>query len=182
MVIVFRSQYAPDVPLEWQPRSCAIVCLRMAFDSLNVQALPIKNLIEEGVAINGYDEKAGWRHDALVALAHNHGVPAYREEFKSMTVDSTTKVISEGPHAKSMEVYGLKKITAEIKRGAIVCASVTAGFGSNKDSHIIVLAEVLANGLYYYDPSGKTAEEGAHQFTTTEYFLSHWKKLAIFVG
>lgn len=182
MVVVFRSQYAPDVPSEWQSRSCAIVCVRMAFDSLGVQAPAVPELIAEGLVINAYDERNGWKHDGLVALAHNHGVPAYREEFKSIAVDVATKTVSEGLHAKDMEVYGLKKIASEITRGAIVCVSVTAGFGTNTDSHMIVISEVLANGIYYNDPAGKTPEEGEHQFTTTEHFLKHWKRLALFIG
>jgi len=188
--IPFYSQRAEDVPEEHQNTACGVVALKMALDFARKQQKEdepsIAALIEEGIAIGGYQQSTGWIHDALVLLAHNHGAPAYREEFRSVHADIKSKTFSESSHAERLVTYGIGKCQRLLKDGAVPLVSVSKFFSERDKFHLVALtgfgSEDGAEGFYYHDPHYKTSQEGAHRFVDIDTFRDHWRRFAIFVG
>ena len=187
--IPFLSQNDPTIPQEWRDRSCAIVSLKMCMDAYGIAhgiSVPsVDYLIKEGLAMKGdlYNSIIGWKHDPLIWLAHNHGVPAYREEFRSDTVDVETGKHEPSESSEAMLNEGLKRIRDGITRGVPVMISFLPGFGSKSNSHLVVVTgfeEGSQKGFYINDPSPESPKENA--FVSEDEMVLYWRKFAIFVG
>jgi hypothetical protein len=187
--VPFHSQHDEDVPHDCRSTACGIMALKMALDFVlkhqGRTAPSISELVYEGTAIGG-KSKDGWIHDKLVLLAHNHGVPAYREEFKSVLVDWDKKSFVESPHAEFLSTQGMDKFTRMFERRTIPLVSVSKLFKERDKFHLVVLTgfgeENGKSGFYYHDPHYKKESVGAHRFVDEDMFRDHWRKLAIFVG
>ena len=169
----FYSQYDESVPADWRDRSCGIVCLQMALAARSSSRLTISDLIKEALTIEGaYQESIGWSHTGLVLVAHNHGIPAYQEEFRS-----------RNPHTEeNLAHYGVKKIKEELTRGKVILASVRKDFKPEGSPHIILLIGVTSRGFEYHDPAQLDPSHGANQVITEEDFFKSWRRLCIVVG
>jgi len=142
-------------------------------------------LIEEAVIMNGYT-KHGWSHDALVNIFRNHGRHAYREEFRSMQLNSVTRQMQPSAYEAKLVRNGISKITNVLVKGKPVIVSVDGGFGDTSGTHLIVLTgfaedEVGIEGFFYNDPNAK---EGIKKdmFVELPRFREYWRKMAIFVA
>jgi hypothetical protein len=171
---------------EWKGRACGITCLKMALEYAVPRTSPsIDKLIEEALYLGGY-EKAGWKHDVLILLAHNHGVAAYREEYKSRIIDLAKKVSSIAPFESALTDHGIKKMAEAVETGQPVIASVAGRFQDGGENHLVVLTgtehegDRLA-GFYYHEPNETDRNEGMHKFVSTDTFRKYWRKFALFI-
>jgi len=174
---------------EWRSRACGVTAIKMTLDFYAPKnAVAIDDLIDEGVVIGGYGEH-GWIHDGLVILARNHGLNAYRQEFKSMTIDPSKRTGRVNEREHELAESGIKKITRVLESGMPVIVSIHGGFKSGGGHHIVVLTGVNAgkeeetvNGFYYHEPNSNDSASGMYAYVDRETFKKHWRKMAIFVS
>ncbi len=184
--VEFISQDDPSIPDGWTDRSCAIVCLKMCmnfYGSKNSFLMPkLPELIKEGLAMLGdqYRPTVGWKHDAIVWLAHNHGVPAYKEEFRSDAINLNTKEFAPSIFSDELLNIGIKRIKESINKEIPVIVSLLPGFGSVSNFHLLVVIGYDAKGFVVHDPSNSSPKENFS--ISTSDFIKYWRKYAIFVG
>jgi hypothetical protein len=187
--IPFHSQNDETIPKEWRDKSCAIASLKMCMDTYGakhgINMPSLDGLLKEGLAMKGdsYSSNIGWKHDPLIWLAHNHGVPAYREEFRSDTIDLETGKCEPSESSNAILHEGLKRIRDGIARGVPVMISFLPGFGSRAGTHLVVITgfeDGNQKGFYINDPSPDSPKENT--FVSEEEMVSYWRKFAIFVG
>ncbi len=186
LLVKFVPQSDSSVPEDWRERSCAIVCLKMCLDfygkNNSVDMPSASDLLTEALAMSGglYNPQNGWKHDALVWLAHNHGVPAYKEEFRSDTINIETGETTPSIWSDALRDEGLKRIKKSLDNNVPVIVSFLPGFGSVSDSHMVVVVGHSDNGFLIHDPSNISPKEGVE--ISGEEFLKYWRKYAIFIG
>jgi hypothetical protein len=141
--------------------------------NFNTKIPDLNTLIEEGVGIKAFGHY-GWTHQGLIFLAHNHGVPAYQEEFRSM----------DGEKAKDLVSFGLKKIMDTLVSGKPVIVSVEQRFTQSGKFHQVVLVgyQEEERGTFLYHEPESQGDDGAFKEVSVEQFLRSWRHLAIFVG
>lgn len=173
MQIPYYSQYAADVPEIWRDRACGAMALKMGLDTLGAETPSPNDFIEAGVAVGAWQEDGGyWIHDRLAILAHNYGIPAYREEFRSGREDLVA----------DMRAYGMRKIAAHLGHGGLVMVSVPKHMVAGGSYHLVLLTKNEGDTLTYQDPAYETATEGAARTITHDAFSALWRGLAIFLG
>ncbi|HMO78925.1 MAG TPA: C39 family peptidase [Candidatus Paceibacterota bacterium] len=200
--VPFVSQNSSDILDDWKNRSCGIACIKMVLDYCHKNNLlispftkntfTVSELIEEGIAINSFEQKTGWSHFGLVRILRNHGVISYSQEFRSIHVivdkiDGIT--FSEGKNYPEIQIFGIKKIITSISSGKPVIVSVGPNFSNNKDNHLIVLTgfentnpdNLLDGFLYFHDPDSRDSVEKINFKISISDFLKKWRKMAIFV-
>lgn len=156
--IPFVSQRGSDIAPEWNDSACGVACVAMCL----VGRVPLQELINEGVALEGFGER-GWKHDILVQLLRNHGAEAHREEFRD--VDTAVE------HAKREE--GFVRIADNLLNGKPVIVSIRKTNGSY---HMLVVIGIDGDGYVAHDP-----EIGPRITIPKKEFASMWRGLAIFV-
>jgi hypothetical protein len=185
--VPFYSQYDDVTRDEWKSRACTIVCMKMALEFVAGQSAPSADqLLDEGMYIGAYT-KDGWSHHGVALIAHNYGVPAYLEEFKSVKIDLENKKSLPGDFEDSIRDYGILKITQELKKGNLVTVSVLRDLSAGGTFHTVLLVGVEEGqngeilGFYFHDPdTSKERRIGA--FITLSDFLPIWRKFALFIG
>jgi len=142
----------------------------------------ISDLIKEGLAMLGdqYKPGKGWKHDALVWLAHNHGVPAYKEEFRSDLINTETKEFEPSIFSEELRDEGVRRIKESLDKEIPVVVSFLPGFGSVSNFHLAVVIGYDEKGFIVHDPSDSSPKE-SHSISKED-FLKFWRKYAIFVG
>jgi uncharacterized protein YvpB len=175
LTVPFLSQHSDVADPKWQKESCTIVNLAMAL-SYYGKKVTTEELIAEGESIGGYcGEKIGWDHESIVRLARNHGINAYRQEFRS----------NNKTHQKELTEKGIEKLAQHIQKGNVATVSVRNKFEASRGFHTILLIGVSRNlrgritGFIYHDPDNEVTE-GKNQIVDKQTFLIHWRKLAIF--
>ena len=182
MKTYFCSQYRDINEEDWKSRSCSIASLWMALKSLkNDFDLTPDDLLKEGLSINGYLDSGFWRHSSIVILAHNHGLAAFAEEFKSVPFGVETK------YADPLRDYGVEKIFNFLKEEkGLVIVSVPKGFTDVYKPHSVLLHSVVEEDgkryFVYNDSEKENEEEGKDLKISLEEFTNKWRKLAIFVS
>ena len=188
--VPYFSQHRDVHDESWKSRACGAVCLKMVLEFFGQKrslAVPtVDELIQEGIAIRATSE-AGWIHTRVALLAHNHGFPAYNEEFRSVKVDYDKQRFSEGEHTEQLMRYGITKIAETLRSGRPVIASVSKRFEHKELFHQVVLTGVRGagpnlQGFFYNDPDYMNSEEGSHRFVDLATFTEHWRRFAIFVA
>jgi hypothetical protein len=184
--VPYYSQHNDIAEPHWQTRSCGVVCVKMVLELLKPDdQTSIDTLIDEAVLMNGYT-RHGWSHDVLVNLFRNHGVHAYREEFRSIQVNAITRNMQPSVYEPLLVRNGISKIANVIVKGKPVIVSVDAGFDENKSTHLIVLTGVSEEGAgfggFFYNDSDSKGGVKKDMFVELSKFRQHWRKLAIFVG
>lgn len=187
--VPFYSQHAPEIPEEWRSRACGVTALKMALDIAlqkeGREAPGVSDLIEEAKAVGGWTEY-GWAHEALARVAHNHGVPAYREEFKSVFVDLLNHAFSPSSFVESMLEHGIARLREGIERGRLPIVSVPLHFEEKGAFHLVLLTgygfQNEIPGFYYNDSAYIESAEGRERFVDEETFKARWRRLAIFIG
>ena len=142
-------------------------------------------LLEEAISIKAFSESGFWLHDRICLLAHNHGLPAYNEEFKSIPFGKETI------YAKDMSDYGVEKIFNFIKdKQGLVISSVPKNFDNIDKPHSILIHDIkidIKDGMekryFVYNDSEKLdSETGQNLLVDLETFKILWRKLAIFIN
>lgn len=183
--VPYYSQFKDIQNPLWKEFGCTITCLAMAVKYFSPEeALILDDLFEEGILIGGRSEH-GWKHNSIVLLAHNHGIPAYCEEFKSVFVDIDNKQFLESPHSVFFTDLGIKKIKQFLENGGLPIVSVLPGLSGGKSIHTIILIgfeveDGKLSGFYYHDPDSKVGLS-SNVFITLPNFLKFWRKMAIFI-
>lgn len=197
--VPFCSQ-RKDIRPEWKNRACTMACLKMAMEFVTGQRMPILDaLYEEAQAIQRamlehgtITPKAvatGLLHDVVVNVAHNHGVAAHKEEFRSryfnLDVKPGEEVLSaNAPYGPALYNYGLKRIMQSVNRKSPVIVSVKRNFDPQSTNHsVLVVGYEERSGFYYHDPDSDNSESSVpkvESFVSLDAFKSCWRKLAIF--
>ena len=186
--VPYLSQQLDVTKEEWRDRACGVTALAMILHyHLSDEMCSIDELIDEGVLIGGYGER-GWIHDGLVALARNHGLSAYRQEFRSMTINVVAKTMHASDHEHDLIADGLHTIVRALESGMPVIVSVFGGFRNGGEYHIIVLTGYerdhtrgALGGFYYHEPNTSDPATGTHAYVNRETFKKYWRKMAIFI-
>ena len=180
--IIFCSQYSDVKKEEWRPKACSISSLWMSLKYLKEDfILSPDELLEEAISIKAFSEAGFWLHDRICLLAHNHGLPAYNEEFKSIPFGQETI------YAESISDYGVEKIFNFLKnKEGLVISSVPKSFDDIDKPHSILLHGILekeGERYFIYNDSEKLSkEEGQNLEVNLKDFKSKWRKLAIFIN
>lgn len=160
MSVPFLSQYDESILESWRPRACSVTNLYMVLKSFGVE-VTVSELIEEGESIGAFGSR-GWTHEGIVRLAHNHGVSAYAQEFRS----------KDAQIAETLQKKGIQKIRTTLEGGLPVIVSIQKENGSY---HTITLIEHSEEGFLVHDPE----EKEATHISGLE-FLKKWRGLSIF--
>lgn len=183
--VPYYSQHQDVAEPSWRPRSCGIVCAKMVLKYLRPKnEESIDDLIEEGVIIGGYTDH-GWDHETITRLFRNRGIHSYKEEFRSVLVESSKREFLDSAFQNLMITDGINKIHKSLENKKPVLVSVETGFDENKESHLIVLTgfaedEIGLEGFFYNDPNAKVGVK-KDKFTELGKFRKFWRKMAIFV-
>jgi hypothetical protein len=194
--VPYYSQFRDVTNEELKEKACTMTCLKMAGDFLSPNTFPSIDEMMEEAMVHGESMKEhglitlshtphGFSHDVIVSLAHNYGIPAYKEEFKSFSLDQNKKPIL-GSHQNTMLQNGFKKISTALRAGSLPIVSVMPGLSEGKSFHTILIIgfeekDGVLTGFYYHDPDAKN-EERKEVFMSLEEFLKFWRKMAIFIG
>jgi hypothetical protein len=205
--VPYASQHAEIKDKDWQSRACGIACVKMVIDYFasapqrHIFATPasMEDLLAEGVFIleDGLAKNIhGWVHDYLVALLHNHGVPAYKEEFRTVHFDAATKSFAPSHYASSFLDAGVQNIVDHLDHDNPVIVSgikdwkqegkyhlfVVVGYEKAEEGNEQGVAAGALTGFYYHDPDAHTPKHSPREnlFISLEDFKSKWRKMAIF--
>jgi hypothetical protein len=180
--IIFCSQYRDITQEEWRSKACSVSSLWMALKYLKEDfILSPDELLNEAISIKAFSEAGFWLHDRICLLAHNHGLPAYNEEFKSIPFGQETI------YAKDISDYGVEKIFNFLKnKEGLVISSVPKSFDNIDKPHSILLHNILekeGERYFVYNDSEKLSkEEGQNLEVNLKEFKDKWRKLAIFIN
>jgi uncharacterized protein YvpB len=159
--------------------ACGIVCVKMILAFAERGARSVDDLIAEGHIVGGKSD-AGWNHETLVRLIRNHGVLAYRQEFKSHTVDLEKKEgLDDEKVTEDFRNLGIEKIKGAIEYGFPVIASVKPGFGENGGDHLVLIVGFNDDSFFINDPQRQGYEKDPIRVSFDK-FLEYWKGLTIF--
>ena len=173
--VPFLSQHDASIDPKWQKETCTIVNLAMVLAHYG-KDIKTSELITEGEAINGYlGETIGWDHEAIVRLARNHGIQAYKQEFRS----------NGEIHQERIALEGIQKLARHIENSNPVIVSVRNNFDAERGFHTILLIGVTRDenktvaSFIYHDPDDNE-REGENQRVEIDTFFEHWRRLCIF--
>lgn len=182
----FCSQYRDITDKHWKDKSCSLCCLWMALKSLKDDFdLSPDELLKEGLYINAFIDPGFWKHDKLAILAHNHGLPAYAEEFKSIPFGKETK------YSDSIRDFGIQKIFDFLKnKEGIVIVSIPKDFIYFDKPHSILIhsvreefnGDILEQYFIYNDTAKDDEKNGKDLEINIKDFKDKWRRLAIFVN
>lgn len=182
MTTAYCSQYRDIEDKTWKDKACSLCCLWMALKSLKSDFdLSPDELLKKGLYINAFVDPGYWRHDRLTVLAHNYGLPAYAEEFKSIPFGEETE------YAESILNYGIEKIFNFLKnKEGMIIASVPKDFIHFDKPHSILLHSIKEKEnkryLIYNDSAKEGEEDGENNEVDLEEFKNKWRRLAIFIN
>ena len=136
--------------LSWTKRICGLACLKMVISQLKNQVVPLKTLLNQGLAVDGYMKGIGWIHQGLADVATQYGINA---QCKSI--------------GDSLDV-----IDRELEQGKLVIASVSCGFNSEKKGgHLVLIIGSKADGYIIHHPSSEENEQWGHHFLAKDAFM-----------
>jgi hypothetical protein len=177
--VPFYSQKDNVKKEEYKHNSCGIVCAKMILDFAKKESRDLDPLIQEGYIVGG-TESAGWNHETLVRVLRNHGVLAYRQEFRAHTVDlDKEEGVDNEERNKQFRELGLEKIRCAIDNGFPVMISVKPGFGENDSDHLILVVGYDEKNFYVNDPQLNGEHEPPLE-VSVEKINEYWKGLSVF--
>lgn len=183
MKIPYFSQIKEVEDKDWAWRACGITCVKMVLEWADLaKDVSVTNLIDEGILINGYTPD-GWIHDALVNLLRNHGLSAYRQEFRSVDVDINKQIFITSSFEESLVDAGLSKMILSVHEGVPVIVSVSDEMCTTKFSHIVVLIgyDGKTNEFIYHNPDEKEGQISENARVSFDDFKKYWRKFSIFI-
>lgn len=174
--VPFFSQLDDQIPVDLQRSVCAIACIKMVLDSHMIPNT-FADLLKEANIVGGR-ESSGWTHETVVRVLRNHGIHAYRQEFKAHEINLETGDPIPAIHSTEFANNGISKIRDMIERGNPVFASVSAGFSDNTEDHVVLVIGYDENTLTILDPLQAPESNPVHMSLTD--FMRFWKRLTIF--
>lgn len=182
MINNFCSQYRDIKDEDWKNKACTICALYMALKFLKDDFdLSVDDLLIEALKIKAWSDTGFWIHNKIAILAHNYGLPAYTEEFKSIPFGVETK------YAEDILDYGIKKIFNFLKnKEGLIIISAPKNWMEIDKPHSILLIDILEENeekYFIYNDSAKENEaEGRNLKINLKDFKNTWRKLAIFIN
>ncbi|MDD7804929.1 MAG: hypothetical protein PUP46_05095 [Endozoicomonas sp. (ex Botrylloides leachii)] len=138
-----------DEALSWTDRICGLACLKMVIAQLTQQVVPLKRLLDQGLAMNGYKKGVGWIHQKLADMVMAYGVSAQCQSI--------------GDH--------LYLIDNALEQRKLVIASVSCGFNPDKKGgHLVLIIGRNKESYIIHHPSAKENEQWSHHTLSTTAF------------
>jgi|GEM_PF-634218 len=190
--IPYYSQFRDIKREDWQSHACGVVCVSMTLASIKVW-VDVDNLIDEAIFVKGQID-GKWTHNALALLARNHGLLAYSQEFRTVSINLEDNSCQPGVHESRFQKAGLKKIANSIDVGMPVLISVKEGFATNRSPHNVLIVgyekaeSVITSGqskyvnithLYVHDPDTREYEKENMKVEIGK-FLEYWRLFVVF--
>lgn len=199
--VAYLSQFDGSIRPEWEGRACTFVCLEMGMRKVapDLEIPKADQMFEESEIlqqdmlrkrrITPEAIEKGRLHHTVTLIAHNHGVMAYPEEFRSKKVDLKTGEFSASGFEDRMLQAGLLKICKSLEEDNPVMVSVPRNLASeNKnDLHMILLVGATRTGkkienFCYHDPDSKYSERPKKfMYIGGDKFAEIWNRTAIFI-
>lgn len=156
----------------WAFRICGICCIKMILEFYDIK-VPIIKLVNEGVALNGFDFKndSGWYHESLLQLANKYNFKGYVSkhlniyDLANQIILKKFVIISVNPNIIRMD----KNIVSKKKSGHLV---LVTGFRI-KNQKII--------GFFINNPSGKEKTTQKNAFVPIDIFLNAYGERGIVI-
>ena len=139
----------------WCWRACAIICLKMIIDTVNLESDTVSNLVSKGVKLGGYiayDKSGtlvdkGWYYKPLINLANKYNLDG--KLFSHLSIQDICKEILN-------KHYVIASVNPEVIRYDIEKSDVIGG-------HVVLIHGFKWNngkckGFYLHNPSGKSKE------------------------
>lgn len=169
--VPFFWQYDESIPQDWRHRACTMSSLSMVLRFFEREVTP-SEIIKEGLSLKGaYIQGVGWDHKASSWLAHNHGVQAYSEEFRTLVENKPSQ------YDQIFLENGIKKIKKSVESGIPVLVSIKMDFKEENNPHTIVIVGTTENGFLYHDSK---YEDGTYREVSEEVFKHAWRRFAVF--
>ena len=181
--VPYYSQHTHVSRADWKERACTVTCLKMAIEyCTEKETVSIDDLIDEGLLIGAHTQH-GWDHAGIAILAHNHGVAAYKEEFRAIEINIQTKEKSKSVHENTLREYGCNKLISHLDQGGVAVVSVLRGMHKDGGFHSVLLIGYEKTGdattFIYHDPDAKFGSKSNMSIAKHD-FLSLWRSMAIF--
>lgn len=181
--VPYFSQWRDVSDEAWAFRACGVTCAAMLLNFHGVEATP-DELLAEARAMTGHlawTGTGGIPHATLCALLRNHGLHSYHEEFRGRRFDPLLGGWSDDLELDRAHLdYGLAALRAAALRGEPCLASVAAGFGANKESHLVVVVDASPDGGFVVHDPDDRAGSGANVAVPAERFEEYFRRLAVF--
>lgn len=168
--VPFFWQYDSAINEGWRHRACTMTSLAMVLNFFGTKITP-QEVINEGLSIKAYIEGVGWDHRATSMIAHNHGVQAYSQEFRTLTKGAPSVFDAD------FVVFGISKIEKSLTIGLPVLASIRMDFLDADTPHTVVIVGMTETDFIYHDSK---YEDGAYRQVSKETFRNAWRKFAVF--
>jgi uncharacterized protein YvpB len=171
---------------DWKNKACGITSLKMLLDFFSVKQAPsIDELIKE-LEFVGERIREGVTHETIVILLRNHGINAYRQEFKSHEINIKNGKVESNRYEKKLIDSGINKIVENLINELPVIISAVKKFKEKDKPHLVLIIgfekdENSVKGFYYNDPDSNIVDGGKNLFVDLKTFKEHWRKMAIFV-
>ncbi len=134
----------------WTKRICGLACLKMVIARITGKVVPLKILLEKGLAVNGYMKGIGWIHQGLLDVASQYGI--------------TGQCQSIGAE--------LEVIDTALQQNQLVIASVSCGFNpKKKGGHLVLIIGMQDDGFIIHHPSSEENEQWQHHFISKGHFM-----------
>jgi len=160
------NQIADTGDAGWSRRSCGICVLKMliVFRRPELKDIPIMTLINQALEKGGYIENVGWKHQVLVDLAAQYGVPMdFQKEFFNT------------PEKKKV---GIKVVNEKIRSGLPVAVSVLREFKMPDSAHLVVVEGLVKLGPFirgYKIADPYPGKRGNRYTVSKKEFLAGWR-------
>ena len=134
----------------WTKRICGLACLKMAIAQVKHQNIPLKHLLDQGLAVGGYMKGVGWIHQGLVEIAGQYGI-----DGSCRSIGQKVQVIDEA-----------------LDQNRLVIASVSCGYNpKKKGGHLVLMIGNQNDGFITHHPSHELCEQWDHYFIKKQAFL-----------
>jgi hypothetical protein len=148
----------------------------MVLDS-RMHTVTFEDLLKEANIVGGR-EAAGWTHETIVRILRNHGIHAYRQEFKAHEIDLETGEPTPAQHSGEFAQQGILKIRRNVDDGNPVLVSVSSGFSDNTEDHVVLVIGYDEESIIVHDPL--LAPDSNPVSVPVRKFMDFWKRLTIF--
>ncbi|WP_263081190.1 C39 family peptidase [Endozoicomonas sp. Mp262] len=125
----------------WTKRICGLACLKMVIARITGEVVPLKALLEQGLAVDGYMKGVGWIHQGLLDVASEYGISGLCQ-----SVGTELGIIDD-----------------ELEKNRLVIASVSCGFNpEKKGGHLVLIIGIHDDGYIIHHPSSEEGEQWSH--------------------
>lgn len=134
----------------WTQRICGLACLKMIIARITGDVVPLKTLLDQGLAVDGYIKGIGWVHQGLLDVASSYGITGLCQSIGTE----------------------LDLIDAALQQRHLVMASVSCGFKpEKKGGHLVLIIGSQKGRFIVHHPSAEENEQWPHHVIDRRRFL-----------